>query len=231
LFFGQATNFKPRQKEVMTRIRVESFSVSLDGYGAGPGQDLENPLGVGGMDLHQWAFPTRTFQTMVFGKEGGSTAGIDEEFAARGFKNVGAWILGRNMFGPVRGPWPDLDWKGWWGGNPPFHVPVFVLTHHARPLLQMEGNTTFHFITGGIHDALDRARYAASGKDVRIGGGPNTIRQYLRAGLIDEMHFAISPVLLGRGEPLFNGIDLRALGYQCVQFVASEKATHIVLRR
>lgn len=212
----------------MTRVRVEGFSISLDGYGAGPDQSLDTPLGVGGMDLHQWLFPTHTLQRALFGKDG--TTGIDDEFAARGFHNVGAWILGRNMFGPIRGPWTDTDWKGWWGDNPPYHVPVFVLTHHARAPIEMEGGTTFHFVTGGIHEALDRARAAAAGKDVRIGGGPATIRQYLREGLIDELHIAISPVLLGRGEALFAGIDLRALGYRCVESVASEKATHVVLR-
>lgn len=214
----------------MTQVRVESFSISLDGYGAGPNQDLDNPLGMGGMDLHQWALPTRTFQQALFGNDNGTT-GIDEQFAARSFRNIGAWILGRNMFGPVRGPWPDMNWKGWWGDNPPYHVPVFILTHHARPALQMEGNTTFHFITGGIHEALERARDAAAGKDVRIGGGSHTIQQYLRAGLIDELHFAITPVVLGRGEKPFEGVDLRALGYECTQFVASDKATHVVLQR
>lgn len=214
----------------MTRVRVESFTISLDGYGAGPNQDLDHPLGVGGTDLHQWLIPTRTFQQGHFGADGGTT-GIDDAFAARSFANVGAWILGRHMFGPVRGPWPDMDWKGWWGDNPPYHVPVFVLTHHARPPLEMEGGTTFHFVTGGIHEALDRARQAANGKDVRIGGGANTIQQYLRAGLVDEMHFAISPVVLGAGERLFEGVDLRTLGYECVEFVASEKATHVVLQR
>lgn len=213
----------------MTRVRVESFTISLDGYGAGPNQDIDNPLGVGGTDLHQWAIPTRTFQRALFGKDGG-TAGIDETFAARGFRNVGAWILGRNMFGPIRGPWPNMDWKGWWGDEPPYHVPVFILTHHARPPVEMKGGTTFHFITGGIRDALDRAREAAAGMDVRIGGGPSTIRQYLRESLIDELHIAISPVLLGGGERLFEGVDLRALGYHCVEFAASEKATHVVLR-
>ncbi|HXI03986.1 MAG TPA: dihydrofolate reductase family protein, partial [Candidatus Saccharimonadales bacterium] len=188
-----------------------------------------NPLGAGGTDLHQWLFPTRTFQRALFGKDDGTT-GVDDDFAARGFKNVGAWILGRNMFGPVRGAWPDMSWKGWWGDNPPYHVPVFILTHHARPSIEMEGDTTFRFITGGIREALDRARAAASGEDVRIGGGPSTIQQYLREGLIDEMHVAISPVLLGRGERLFEGVDLRALGYECIRHVASEKATHVVLR-
>ena len=214
----------------MTRVRVESFTISVDGFGAGPDQDLRNPLGVGGTDLHQWLFPTRTLQRTLFGADGGTT-GVDDDFAARGFRNVGAWILGRNMFSPSRGPWSDLSWKGWWGDNPPYHVPTFILTHHARPSIEMAGGTTFHFVTGGIHEALNRAREAANGKDVRIGGGANTIRQYLGAGLIDEMHFAISPVLLGRGERLFEGIDARALGYECVQFVASEKATHVVLQR
>jgi dihydrofolate reductase len=214
----------------MKRVRVESFTISLDGYGAGPNQDLNNPLGVGGTDLHQWLFPTRTFQRILFGAEGGTT-GVDDDFATRGFTNVGAWILGRNMFGPVRGDWPDLNWKGWWGDSPPYHVPTFILTHHAREPLHMEGGTTFYFVTGGIHEALERAREAAGAMDVRIGGGAHTIQQYLRAGLIDEMHFAISPVLLGSGERLFEGVDLRTLGYECVQCVPSEKATHVVLQR
>lgn len=213
----------------MTKVRVESFTLSLDGYGAGPDQDLEHPLGIGGTDLHQWLFPTRTLQRSLFGKDG--TTGVDDDFAARGFRNVGAWILGRNMFGPIRGPWPDHDWKGWWGDSPPYHVPVFVLTHHARPPLEMEGDTTFYFVTGGIHEALDRAREAAAGKDVRIGGGAATIRQYLREGLIDELHLAIAPVVLGRGERLFDEVDVKALGYACVEFASSEKATHVVLRR
>jgi len=214
----------------MTRVRVESFSVSLDGFAAGPHQSIDNPLGVGGTELHEWAFPTRTFQKEVVGADGGST-GLDNDFAVRGFKNIGAWILGRNMFGPVRGPWPDESWKGWWGDNPPYHVPVFVLTHHARPPLAMEGNTTFHFVTGGIHEALDLARKAANGKDIRIGGGAQTIRQYLREGLIDEMHIAVSPTLLGSGERLFGDIDLRALGFVVTRHAASEKATHFVLSR
>ena len=214
----------------MTRVRVESFTISLDGYGAGPDQSVDHPLGVGGTELHEWAIPTRTFQRALFGKSEGTT-GIDEDFASRGFRNVGAWILGRNMFGPVRGPWPDMSWKGWWGDNPPYHVPVFVLTHYARPPLAMEGGTTFHFVTGGTREALDRAREAAAGKDVRIGGGANVIQQYLREKLIDELHIAIAPVLLGAGERLFEGVNLRALGYKCVEFAASEKATHVVLRR
>lgn len=214
----------------MTRVRVNAFAISLDGFGAGPQQSLDNPLGIGGTDLHQWVFPTRTFQRMLFGAEDGTT-GIDDDFAARGFANVGAWILGRNMFAPSRGPWTDMTWKGWWGDNPPYHVPTFILTHHARPPLEMEGGTTFHFVTGGIHEALDRAREAANGKDVRIGGGAHTIQQFLRAGLIDELHLAVAPVLLGAGERLFDGLDMRTLGYECVEFVASEKATHVVLRR
>lgn len=213
----------------MTRLRVECFTISLDGYGAGPNQDLASPLGVGGEDLHQWLLPTRTLQRTLFGKEGGTT-GLDDDFASRGFRNVGAWILGRNMFSPTRGPWRDMSWKGWWGDNPPYHVPVFVLTHHERAPIEMEGGTTFHFVTGGIREALEQARAAAGGRDVRVGGGANTIQQYLREGLIDELHIAISPVLLGAGERLFEGVDLRMLGYECVEFAASEKATHVVLR-
>jgi len=213
----------------MTQVRVESFCVSLDGFGAGPDQDLENPLGVGGKDLPQWFVPTRTFQRAHGGSDG--TTGLDDDFAARGFNNIGAWILGRNMFGPIRGPWGDSDWKGWWGDNPPYHVPVFVVTHHPRPIIEMQGGTTFQFVTGGIHEALEFARKAANGKDVRIGGGVNTVQQYLRAGLIDELHIAISPVLLGQGERLYEGVDLRALGYESVQFAASERAAHVILRR
>jgi dihydrofolate reductase len=213
----------------MTRVRVESFSISLDGYGAGPHQSLENPLGKGGEALHEWVVASRSWREM-HGLEGGTT-GVDDEFAMRGTRDMGAWILGRNMFAPSRGPWQDLNWKGWWGDNPPYHVPVFILTHHAREPIQMEGGTAFYFITGGIHEALERARRAANGKDVRIGGGASTIQQYLRARLIDELHIAISPVLLGSGERLFEDVDLPALGYECAQFVASEKATHMVLRR
>jgi len=213
----------------MSRLRVHCFSVSLDGYGAGPRQDRENPLGVGGHALHDWFVPTRTFQRVV-GKDGGTT-GPDDDFAARGIENLGAWILGRNMFGPVRGPWPDDSWKGWWGDTPPYHVPVFVLTHHARPPLEMEGGTVFHFVTEGIAAALAQARAAARGKVVRIGGGAATIRQYLQAGLLDELHVAISPILLGRGEPLFEGIDLPALGYRVKAHVATEAAMHLVIGR
>src|SRR5215831_8901635 len=193
----------------MGKVSVSAFSISIDGFGAGPGQSEENPLGVGGRALHEWAFATRTFRRM-FGAEGGST-GIDDEFAARGFANIGAWILGRNMFGPVRGPWPDDSWKGWWGDEPPYHVPAFVLTHHPRDSLVMSGGTTFHFVTEGIQAALERATAAAGGRDVRLGGGVATIRQYLNAGLIDEMHLAISPVLLGSGEHLLTGINTAEL--------------------
>jgi dihydrofolate reductase len=213
----------------MPKLRVSSFSISLDGYGAGPEQSLENPLGAGGMALHEWAFATRTFRQM-FGQDGGTT-GIDDDFAARGFANVGAWILGRNMFGPIRGDWPDENWKGWWGDNPPYHCPVFVLTHHPRAPIAMEGGTTFHFVTDGIRAALERAVEAAKGQDVRIGGGVATIRQYLQAGLIDEMHFAVSPVLLGTGENLFAGLNLPKLGYQVGEHVPTPGAAHIVVTR
>jgi dihydrofolate reductase len=213
----------------MPKLRVNAFSISLDGYGAGPDQSRENPLGIGGMALHEWAFPTRTFQNK-FGKEGGTT-GIDDDFAARSFDNVGAWILGRNMFGPVRGPWPDDSWKGWWGDSPPYHVPTFVLTHHERAPITMKGGTVFHFVTDGIEAALRRATDAAGGKDVRLGGGVASIRQYLNAGLVDEMHLAISPALLGRGEPLLSGIDLPKLGFRVAEHVPSQKATHVVLKR
>ncbi|GGH56760.1 deaminase reductase [Comamonas phosphati] len=214
----------------MTQVRIESFTMSLDGYGAGRNQDIDHPMGMGGRDLHQWALPTRTFQRVLLGADGGTT-GVDEDFAARGFRNVGAWILGRNMFGPIRGPWSDMRWKGWWGDNPPYHVPVFVLTHYPRPPIAMEGGTVFHFVAGGIHEALERAREAAGAMDVRIGGGVDVVRQYLRAGLIDEMHLAVAPVLLGGGERLLEGMDLPALGYECTQFTASGKAMHVVLRR
>jgi dihydrofolate reductase len=213
----------------MTKLRVNAFAVSIDGYGAGPDQNLENPLGVGGERLFEWFFPTRTFKNHL-GQEGGTT-GPDDEIAARGFDNLGAWIMGRNMFGPVRGPWPDESWKGWWGDNPPYHVPVFVLTHHAREPLAMAGGTIFHFVTGGIYAALEEARDAAKGKDIRIGGGAATIRQYLKAGLIDSLHLAISPVLLGSGETLLAGIDMVKLGYRCTQHTATEMTTHVVLTK
>ncbi len=213
----------------MPTVRVHAFAISLDGYGAGPDQCLDNPLGKGGAAMHAWFYPTRTFQRM-FGK-GDGTTGIDDRFAARGFDNIGAWILGRNMFGPVRGPWPDQSWRGWWGENPPYHVPAFVLTHHARPPLEMEGGTVFHFVTDGIEAALARAKEAAGDRDVRIGGGVATIRQYLDARLIDQMHVVAAPVLLGGGEPLFAGMDLPALGYEVIEHVPSEKGTHVVLSK
>jgi len=213
----------------MTKLRVHCFTLSLDGYGAGPNQDLNNPLGVGGTGLHQWFRPTRVFQKMVGGGDG--TTGIDNDFAERGLERIGAWILGRNMFGPIRGEWPNDQWKGWWGDNPPYHTHVFVLTHFPRVSIPMEGGTTFHFVTGGIHEALDRAKQAAGGLDVRLGGGTATIRRYLQAGLVDHLHLAISPVILGSGESLLAGIDLLKLGYQCTEQVTSPAALHVVLTK
>jgi dihydrofolate reductase len=213
----------------MSRLRVACFAVSLDGFGAGPHQSLENPLGVGGTGLHQWFFPTRTFQKTVLGKDEGAT-GLDDDFARRGMENLGAWILGRNMFSPGRGAW-DESWKGWWGDNPPYHVPVFVLTHHPRKSIEMQGGTTFHFVTGGIDEALMRAKDAAGAKDVRIGGGAATIRQYIQAGYVDELHLVVSPVLLGSGEPLLAGLDLPALGYRVVEHAMSKSAMHVRLER
>jgi dihydrofolate reductase len=213
----------------MSKVRVAAFSISIDGFGAGPRQDLQNPLGVRGTELHGWFFHTEVFKKMH--GQGGGTTGIDNGMAAQSFENVGAWILGRNMFGPVRGPWPDDSWKGWWGANPPYHVPVFVLTHHARAPLAMEGGTTFHFVTGGLDSALKQAKDAAKGKDVRIGGGVSTIHQYLLAGQIDEMHLAVSPVLLGEGEHLFSGINLHQLGFTPARTVAGENATHVFLKK
>jgi dihydrofolate reductase len=213
----------------MSKLKVQSFTISLDGFGAGPDQSLQNPLGVGGEELHGWLVETRTFHQLSH-RDSGST-GVDDRFAQRGFDNIGAWILGRNMFGPVRGPWPDESWRGWWGDDPPYHVPVFVLTHHARAPVTMKGGTTFHFVTDGIEAALQRARAAAGGRDVRLGGGVSTIRQYLEAKLIDEMHIAISPLLLGSGEALFSGIDLPALGYRVSEHVTTPNATHVVFTR
>jgi dihydrofolate reductase len=213
----------------MSKLRVESFAVSIDGYGAGPRQDLQHPLGVNGPELMEWFFPTRAWRRM-HGENGGET-GIDNDIAEQAFAGVGAWILGRNMFGPIRGPWPDDSWRGWWGDEPPYHVPVFVLTHHPRRPLAMAGGTEFRFVTEGIHSALEQAREAASGRDVRLGGGVATIRQYLSAGLVDEMHLACRPVLLGTGEHLLQGLDLRALRYECVRSVPGERATHVYLRR
>jgi dihydrofolate reductase len=213
----------------LSKVRVNSFGVSLDGFAAGPDQSLDQPLGKGGPALFQWFFATRTWCEM-HGKEGGAH-GLDDEFAARGFENVGAWILGRNMFGPVRGPWPDDAWKGWWGEEPPYHTPVFVLTHHARDPLVMKGGTAFHFVTGGIHQALERAREAAGEKDVRIGGGAATIRQYLTAGLLDELHLVYSPVLLGAGENLLQGIDLPSLGYHVRSHANSDGPVHVQIAK
>jgi dihydrofolate reductase len=213
----------------VSKVRVQSFAMSIDGYGAGPNQDLQNPLGVNGPELMEWFFHTRVWRKM-HGEADGET-GVDNEMAERGFQGIGAWILGRNMFGPIRGPWPDDSWKGWWGDEPPYHVPVFVLTHHARPPLSMAGGTEFRFVTGGIEDALTQARAAAGALDVRVGGGVSTIRQYLRAGLIDELHLAVRPVLLGSGEPLLTGLDLRSLGYECARHVAGERAMHVSLRK
>ncbi len=213
----------------MPKVRVNTFAISLDGFGAALDQDLENPLGRGGSALHEWFYPTRVFQQMV-GGEGGTT-GLDNDFAIRAMGGVGAWILGRNMFGPVRGPWPDLSWQGWWGDEPPYHVPTFVLTHHPRPPLEMAGGTTFHFVTEGFEAALERAKEAAGDLDVRIGGGAATIRQYLQARLIDELHLVVTPVLLGGGEPLLTGLDLPALGYRVASSVASGEILHVVLSR
>ena len=215
----------------MSKLRIHCFSISLDGFGAGPNQDIDNPLGVGGMSLHQWFFPTRVFQKMHGNGNGDGTTGVDNDFAERGSDRIGAWILGRNMFGPIRGEWPDDQWKGWWGDNPPYHTQVFILTHHPRASIQMEGGTTFHFVTDGIHAALKRAREAADGLDVRVGGGPATIRQYLQAGLVDQLHITISPVVLGSGESLFAGIDLLKLGYKVTERVTSSVAMHVVLTK
>jgi dihydrofolate reductase len=213
----------------LTEVRVAGFALSIDGFGAGPEQSLEDPLGKRGTELHQWFFGTRTFRAM-FGQEGGSD-GVDEDYAARSMAGFGAFILGRNMFGPIRGAWPDDAWKGWWGDNPPYHAPVFVLTHHARAPIEMEGGTIFHFVTDGIEAALEQAKAAAGTRDVKIGGGVATVRQYLQAGLIDELHFAISPIVLGRGEAMFSGIDLPALGFRVTEQAASAHAQHVVLRK
>ncbi len=213
----------------MSKLRVLCFALSFDGYGAGPDQDLEHPLGVRGPELMEWFFPLRAWRRM-HGHDDGET-GIDNDLAEQGMAGIGAWILGRNMFGPVRGPWPDESWKGWWGDEPPYHTPVFVLTHHARAPIRMAGGTEFRFVTDGIRSALEQARAAAGSRDIRLGGGVSTVRQYLQAGLIDEMHLALRPVLLGSGEHLFGGIDAHALGYECTRSVAGERATHVWLRR
>jgi dihydrofolate reductase len=232
-----------RGKDAMSKVRVAAFSVSLDGFGAGARQDLQNPLGVRGTEAHEWFFQTETFKKIqgqsgitdaikqIADSHSSGTRGIDSDIAAESFENVGAWILGRNMFGPVRGPWKDESWKGWWGTNPPFHAPVFVLTHYARAPLQMDGETTFYFVTDGIESALKKAKEAARQKEVRIGGGVSLIRQYLAAGLIDEMHLAFAPVLLGEGEQLFNGMNLRSFGFAPFKTVMGENAMHVFLRR
>lgn len=213
----------------MTKVKVAGFSVSLDGFGAGADQSLENPLGVRGPEMFQWFFPTKTFRAMI-GKDDGET-GPDDTFGRRAMEGFGAFILGRNMFGPSRGPWPDDQWKGWWGDTPPYHAPTFILTHYPRPPIEMLGGTTFHFVSGGIEEALQKARAAAGAKDVKIGGGVETVRQYIEAGHVDEIHLAMAPVAIGRGEALFSGLDLRALGYRTVEHVPTERATHIVLAK
>ena len=219
----------------MGKLKVLCFSISADGYGAGPAQSLDNPMGEGGMALHQWFISTKTFQQVHgemlkdFQSEG--ETGVDDLFAVKGFENIGAWILGRNMFGPIRGSWGDFSWRGWWGDNPPYHTPVYVLTHHARKPLEMEGGTTFYFVTEGIEAALEMARESAKGKDIRLGGGAETIRQYLKAKLIDEMHLAVSPVFLGTGEGLLHGVNLPELGYECTEYIPSEKAAHLLIKR
>jgi dihydrofolate reductase len=218
-----------QMETVMGRVRVAGFSVSLDGFGAGPEQTLEDPLGKRGQELHGWFVGTKSFKAM-FGENGG-TDGVDENFAHRSMEGFGAFILGRNMFGPVRGEWPDDSWKGWWGETPPYHAPTFILTHYPREPLVMEGGTTFHFVTDGIHAALERASDAAGDLDIKIGGGVSTVRQYLQAGLIDELHFAFTPVLLGRGEAMFEGLDLPELGYRLIGATSTELAMHVELGR
>ena len=214
---------------LMTKVKVAGFSVSLDGFGAGPDQSLDNPLGLRGGEVFQWFFPTRTFRQMQ-GAEGGET-GLDDKFGRRSMEGFGAFILGRNMFGPSRGEWRDDEWKGWWGDNPPYHAPTFVLTHYPRPPIEMLGGTTFYFVSDGIEDALQKAREAAGAKDVKVGGGVSTVKQYVQAGYVDEIHLALAPTVLGQGESLFSGLDLRALGYRTVEHVPTDRATHIVLAK
>ncbi len=215
---------------IMSKVVVQAFGMSLDGFSAGPDQSLEAPLGTTGPEIMEWFFPTKTFIDQHGGGGGGET-GIDDGFAAESMAGKGAWILGRNMFGPIRGPWLDDEWKGWWGDEPPYHVQAFVLTHHPREPLVMKGGTTFHFVTDGIHSALEQAKAAAGDKDIRIGGGAATVRQYLEARLIDELHIAVRPIILGRGEPLFAGLDLRELGYKVDKWVAGERAVHITINK
>ena len=213
----------------MSKIKVTNFTVSLDGFGAGPNQSIKEPLGIGGEELHTWMFPTKRFRAM--GGKNDGTEGIDNDFVEKAFENVGAWIMGRNMFGPIRGNWIDDEWKGWWGENPPYHVPVFVLTHYERKPVKMKGETTFHFVTTGVKSALEEAKKAANGKDIRIGGGVSTIRQFLQASYVDELHLAISPLFLGSGEHLFSGIDMFNLGFNKIQRIEGEQATHIIITK
>jgi dihydrofolate reductase len=216
-------------EKLMPKVKVAGFSVSLDGFAAGTAQSLDHPLGLRGEQIFQWFFPTRTFCQMV-GKDGGET-GLDNGFARRAMEGFGAFILGRNMFGPVRGEWPDDQWKGWWGDNPPYHAPTFILTHYPRPPIEMLGGTTFHFVSDGIENALRKAREAAGAKDIKIGGGAQTVRQYVQCGHVDEIHLAIAPIALGQGESLFSGLDLCALGYRTIEHVPTDRATHIVLAK
>lgn len=213
----------------MSKVKITNFTISLDGFGAGPNQTMKEPLGAGGEELHTWMFPTKRFRAMDGHTDG--TEGVDNDMVEKAFENVGAWIMGRNMFGPIRGEWTDDEWKGWWGENPPYHVPVFVLTHHERKPVEMKGGTTFHFVTTGIKSALEEAKKAANEKDIRIGGGVSTIRQFLQAGYVDEIHLAISPLFLGSGEHLFSGIDMQALGYKNVERIEGEQATHITIKK
>jgi dihydrofolate reductase len=208
------------------KVCVRGFAVSTDGFGAGPEQGLEYPLGKGGRELHNWFYPTRAFRAMI-----GQDGGTDDPFADAAMKGFGAFILGRNMFGPAGDNWGGPDWKGWWGDNPPYHAPTFILTHHARPSIEMEGGTTFHFVTEGIEAALALARAAAGDLNVKIGGGVSTVRQYLVARAIDEMHLAMAPTFLGSGESLFEGIDLPSLGYRVTEVMPTELATHLVITR
>ncbi|OQW55034.1 MAG: deaminase [Proteobacteria bacterium SG_bin7] len=214
----------------MGKVKVCAFAVSLDGFGAGPSQSLENPLGVRGTELHNWFFKTKTFQKMHGGGDGG-VEDVDNAFAERSFDNIGAWIMGRNMFGPIRGHWPNNKWRGWWGENPPYHTPVFVLTHHKREPLEMDGGTTFYFVTDGIESALKKAKDAAKGKDIRVGGGVQVIREYLKAGLIDELHLVYSPIFLGSGENLLSGIDMPKLGFSVIEKAYTKDAMHVVLSK
>ncbi|MFL5311778.1 MAG: dihydrofolate reductase family protein [Myxococcales bacterium] len=213
----------------MSKVRVAAFAISADGFGAGPSQDMKNPLGVAGESLHEWFFPTRTFRMQHTEHKDGTT-GIDDDFARASMENVGAWILGRNMFAPSRGPWPDDSWKGWWGDDPPYHVPTFILTHHPHAPIEMKGGTTFHFV-GSLDEALRRAKEAAGVRDVRIGGGVSTVRQYLEKRVIDEMHLVVSPVVLGAGERFWSGLDLAGLGHALKKHVMSEAAMHLVFGR